>query len=228
MLLTKLRTFAPSTCQIVCISATIGGVDPVLDWLDAIFFCTNYRPVKLQEHVVFGPHVYGLDMPPATGSAAANPTAGPGAKFQHPSTAKTDGLAANVKSDVIKAVKDANLTPQRELDIQTAPKQQFASQVAVKLALEVVDVRCCLWLTCLLLSLAGCLSHCEKICPVRKFAEAQLSRFEYRSQTALCAGRDFSWWGCCAIRMIVNAFRISALCGLIFVLLHMVCYVWSI
>lgn len=141
MLLTKLRVFAPSTCQIVCISATIGGVDPVLDWLDAIFFCTNYRPVKLQEHVVFGPHVYGLDMPAETGSIAANPAPGStGAKFQHPSTAK-QGLAESVKSDVIQAVKDANLTHQRDLAIKTAPKQQFATQVAVKLALEVVDVR---------------------------------------------------------------------------------------
>lgn len=149
MLLTKLRTFAPSTCQIICISATIGGVDPVLDWLDAIFFCTNYRPVKLQEHVVFGTHVYGLDMPAADSSAVAKPTTSSGARFQHPSTA-AQGLAVSVTTTVIKDVKDANLTHQRDISIRAEPKQTFAAQVAVQLALEVVDVRLCPSLNCVL------------------------------------------------------------------------------
>jgi hypothetical protein len=138
MLLTKLRMFAPSTCQIICISATIGGVEPVVDWLDAVFFCTNYRPVKLQEFVAFGPNVYGLDMP-AAGTAADTSVPGTNAKFQHPSTA-TQSLATSIPADVLQAVNDANLSYQRTLSVQVPAKQQFAAQVAVQLALEVADV----------------------------------------------------------------------------------------
>jgi hypothetical protein len=57
VLLTKLRTFAPHT-QLVCISATLGGLDSVLKWLDARLFLTNFRPVQLQEHVCLGGAVF--------------------------------------------------------------------------------------------------------------------------------------------------------------------------
>lgn len=141
MLLTKLRKFVPASCQIICISATIGGVDPVLHWLDAVFFCTNYRPVKLQEHVVFGRHIYGLDMPAQNVlSETAQQTASLDAKFQHPS-AEAHGFAASVPADSLNSVKSANLTYQRDVAVVMQPKQQLAAQVAIQLALEVTDVR---------------------------------------------------------------------------------------
>ena len=40
-------------------SATIGGLQSLADWLGARLFITNYRPVPLTEYVVFGSTVYG-------------------------------------------------------------------------------------------------------------------------------------------------------------------------
>jgi hypothetical protein len=143
----------------------------VVDWLDAVFFCTNYRPVKLEEFVAFGPHVYGLDMPAAATLAAA-PGAGTkanvhsGATFQHASTA-THSLAASVTADALEAVTDASLSYQRTLAVNVPAKQHFAAQVAVQLALEVAGVRC--WPTDLLISslvslLQMCSNHAYRAC----------------------------------------------------------------
>ena len=37
--------------QIVCMSATMGGLDTMCKWLNARLFMTNFRPVKLQVNV---------------------------------------------------------------------------------------------------------------------------------------------------------------------------------
>lgn len=90
VLLTKLRTFAARDLQLVCISATMGGLEPVVRWLDARLFMTNYRPVKLQEHLCLGSAVFSVDQnrtcapgpmqaaAPAAGSDAAAAKAGAG------------------------------------------------------------------------------------------------------------------------------------------------------
>ncbi|GAX85126.1 hypothetical protein CEUSTIGMA_g12546.t1 [Chlamydomonas eustigma] len=50
----------PSGChtQLVCMSATMGGLETMCAWLDARLFMTNYRPVLLTEHAVFQGKVY--------------------------------------------------------------------------------------------------------------------------------------------------------------------------
>ena len=59
VLLTKLRAFAPAT-QLVCISATMGNLQPVVAWLNANLFLTNFRPVRLTEHMCIGPAVFNV------------------------------------------------------------------------------------------------------------------------------------------------------------------------
>ena len=46
--------------QIVGMSATAGGLETLADWLRARLFLTNFRPVPLKEHAVFGGQVFEL------------------------------------------------------------------------------------------------------------------------------------------------------------------------
>jgi hypothetical protein len=41
----------------------MGGLEPVCDWLDAQLFMTNFRPVRLQEHVCFGSAAFSVGSP---------------------------------------------------------------------------------------------------------------------------------------------------------------------
>ena len=74
VLLTKLRAFAPAA-QLICISATMGGLDPVISWLDARLFLTNFRPVKLQEHLCLGAAVFACAGAPGAPRGADAPAA---------------------------------------------------------------------------------------------------------------------------------------------------------
>ena len=58
--LTKLLVHPDAQVQIVGMSATAGGLDTLADWLDARLFLTNFRPVPLKEHAVFGSQVFEL------------------------------------------------------------------------------------------------------------------------------------------------------------------------
>lgn len=141
ILLTKLRRFASDTAQIICISATIGGLDATIHWLDASFFCTNYRPVQLREHVAFGPHVHGLETPAPRNPALAsgqNPTS----SALQSSNCSATALAGQVPADIIEAVATANLTFQRTIPVDSAAKTPvIADQVVLSLALEAGKVR---------------------------------------------------------------------------------------
>ncbi len=44
--------------QIVCMSATMGGLDAMCSWLSARLFMTNFRPVVLSEYAVFAGKVF--------------------------------------------------------------------------------------------------------------------------------------------------------------------------
>lgn len=46
--------------QIVGMSATVGGLQTLADWLRARLFLTNFRPVPLKEHAVFGGTIFEL------------------------------------------------------------------------------------------------------------------------------------------------------------------------
>jgi len=61
VLITKLRHFAPTTAQLICISATMRGLDGVIDWLDATLFKTDFRPIQLEEHVVLGQAMFRVN-----------------------------------------------------------------------------------------------------------------------------------------------------------------------
>ena len=60
LLLTKLRFGAPTSAQIIGMSATMGGLDALAAWLGARLFMTNWRPVPLREHVVIEGTVFAL------------------------------------------------------------------------------------------------------------------------------------------------------------------------
>ncbi len=47
--------------QVICMSATMSGLELLSNWLCAQLFMTNFRPVPLAEHAVFCGHVYVLD-----------------------------------------------------------------------------------------------------------------------------------------------------------------------
>jgi replicative superfamily II helicase len=65
MLLSKLMVCRTScNVQIVAMSATMTGLDSLSTWLHAHLFLTNFRPVPLTEHAVFGGVVYAkVDRP---------------------------------------------------------------------------------------------------------------------------------------------------------------------
>ncbi|PNH10835.1 Helicase POLQ-like [Tetrabaena socialis] len=48
----------PLSCQLVCMSATMSGLDDMCGWLGARLFMTNFRPVPLTEHAVFKGRVF--------------------------------------------------------------------------------------------------------------------------------------------------------------------------
>lgn len=64
-MLTKLL-FHPDSqeLQIIGMSATVGGLETVASWLRARLFMTNFRPVSLTEHAVFGSTIFQLVGPP--------------------------------------------------------------------------------------------------------------------------------------------------------------------
>eukprot|EP00892_Ulva_mutabilis_P007224 jgi/Ulvmu1/4874/UM020_0160.1 len=75
VLISKLRYFAATTAQLICISATMRGLDSVIDWLDAELFKTDFRPVQLQEHVVLGQAVFEVKgVPLSQGRVETNRT----------------------------------------------------------------------------------------------------------------------------------------------------------
>lgn len=46
--------------QIIGMSATAGGLETLATWLRARLFLTNFRPVPLKEHAVFGSTIFEL------------------------------------------------------------------------------------------------------------------------------------------------------------------------
>ena len=48
----------PCPPQMVCMSATMGGLESMGNWLDAHVFKTNFRPVVLSEHAVFNRRLF--------------------------------------------------------------------------------------------------------------------------------------------------------------------------
>ena len=76
VLLTKLRVFARGTAQLVCISATMGGLNPVIDWLDARLFLTNFRPVQLIEHLCLSTAVFSAPQKPPSCNGGTSQPAG--------------------------------------------------------------------------------------------------------------------------------------------------------
>jgi replicative superfamily II helicase len=72
MLLSKLVACKAScNVQIVAMSATMTGLDSLSAWLCAHLFLTNFRPVPLTEHAVFGGAVYKLHKASGEQAAAA-------------------------------------------------------------------------------------------------------------------------------------------------------------
>jgi superfamily II RNA helicase len=72
MLLSKLVACKAScSVQIVAMSATMMGLDSLSSWLRAHLFLTNFRPVPLTEHAVFGGAVYKLNKASGEQAAAA-------------------------------------------------------------------------------------------------------------------------------------------------------------
>jgi DNA polymerase theta len=57
MLLAKLLA-ARSHAQLIAMSATMAGLEDLSGWLSANLFLTNFRPVPLTEHAVFGGVVF--------------------------------------------------------------------------------------------------------------------------------------------------------------------------
>ncbi|GLI65409.1 hypothetical protein VaNZ11_008967 [Volvox africanus] len=49
---------APFSCQLICMSATMSGLDDMCGWLGARLFMTNFRPVPLTEYAVFKGKVF--------------------------------------------------------------------------------------------------------------------------------------------------------------------------
>lgn len=62
--------------QLVCMSATMRGLDAMCAWLDARLFMTNFRPVALTEHAVFQGKIYGRRKAPAVAPALPGPADG--------------------------------------------------------------------------------------------------------------------------------------------------------
>ena len=60
VLITKLKKIIPKA-QFVCLSATIKNVREIADWLDAKYFVSDFRPVKLYEGVAFDSKIYFLN-----------------------------------------------------------------------------------------------------------------------------------------------------------------------
>lgn len=59
MLLSKLVACrGRCSVQVVAMSATMSGLDSLSAWLGGHLFLTNFRPVPLSEHAVFGGTVY--------------------------------------------------------------------------------------------------------------------------------------------------------------------------
>jgi replicative superfamily II helicase len=72
MLLSKLVACRAScSVQVVAMSATMTGLDSLSAWLNAHLFLTNFRPVPLTEHAVFGGTVYKLGKTSGETAAAA-------------------------------------------------------------------------------------------------------------------------------------------------------------
>ncbi|GFR45397.1 hypothetical protein Agub_g6680, partial [Astrephomene gubernaculifera] len=57
-LATAAAAAAEFSCQLVCMSATMSGLDDMCGWLGARLFMTNFRPVPLTEHAVFKGRVF--------------------------------------------------------------------------------------------------------------------------------------------------------------------------
>jgi hypothetical protein len=139
VLLTKLRKFAGENTQIICISATIGGLEATIHWLDATFFVTNYRPVKLKEHVVFGPYIYSLDAPrPGVREADIGPVS---KKHMPSSTESVSPLLGQVPVAAIESVADAKLAFERTVSVDVQNRMAMADRVVLALALEASNVR---------------------------------------------------------------------------------------
>jgi len=61
VILTRFRQLNPS-CQLVCLSATVGNAKELADWLEADLIESEFRPVKLSEGVLQGGTVTRSDM----------------------------------------------------------------------------------------------------------------------------------------------------------------------
>ncbi|KXZ49542.1 hypothetical protein GPECTOR_20g396 [Gonium pectorale] len=75
---------ADFSCQLVCMSATMSGLDDMCGWLGARLFMTNFRPVPLTEHAVFKGKVFRKLTQKELEERAAEDAKGQGS---HPGTA---------------------------------------------------------------------------------------------------------------------------------------------
>lgn len=67
---------AAGAIQVICMSATMSGLDNLCTWLAARLFLTNFRPVPLAEHAVFKGAVYLRRPGSVTGEGPAGGRAG--------------------------------------------------------------------------------------------------------------------------------------------------------
>lgn len=139
VLLTKLRAFAPAT-QLVCISATMGNLAPVVAWLDANLFLTNFRPVRLSESLCIGPAVFSvlpaMQQRPAVQQTAEHP--GTSAK-QADGNASTTGVAAHLCSKCKQLLAPA-IVPSQQGSFTTAAALDSGKRAGIRGRLE--DLAC--------------------------------------------------------------------------------------
>lgn len=142
VLMSKLRYFAAHT-QLLCISATMRGLDGVRAWLSAELFQTDFRPVKLQEHVVLGEVVFWVQGKPFVPGQGADSMAAPGQLVYAPDISQVSAFPHGI----IETFKDADLHAIRSFSLpevsttrQAVRQVQIGDRVALQLAMEGMQV----------------------------------------------------------------------------------------
>lgn len=120
------------------------GLDAVRAWLDADLFQTDFRPVKLEEHVVLGEAVFCARGNP---SAPGQSTGGALVTTPPPHAVDISKLPA-FPHKVLGEFQDAGLHPVRAISLpessttrQTGRQAQIGDRVALHLAMEGMLVR---------------------------------------------------------------------------------------